>query len=743
MTIFLFHIILTMSTNLGFIYIKLNPDYTYYFKGGYTECPERRLHDGISEHLEKSRFETIYKIIKNESGSDCVDRIIFELAIKTPLSQCPNISNLRNYLLYKGSGTEFIDNRGKEIFKQCVEEDLRHFGVDVCKLSDEEVAIINNAPMPRSKTDSHIDSLYKRLQLKETINEITPHQHQIEVLDKVGDKYLTADILKLYWACGLGKALVGILIVKHLGFKKVVIGVPSIYLQEQMKKEILRIYPNEDNILFVGGNETNDISHITERMDSNETIFIITTYHSCKFIQHLKGIDYKIGDEAHHLVGKMADAGFRSFHNIQSKKTLFMTATEKIDELKEERAYSMDNIEQFGDYLDIKTVYWAIENKKITDYNILLIKNTEAEIDEILTNLKIKLDTEHDKIPYVTKKSLFTSCYMTLISLIQYTDLTHILMYTNTIDEASICTIYLHKLLPYFKSLGDIYIKDLHSKSNINLEKEVESFKESTYGIIPCIRIFGEGFDLPRLNGVCIASNMESEIRCVQALLRPNRKDKYKPDKIAYILLPYLVSMWDFESLSYKTVTNIIYQMRNIDEKIEQKIKVVELKSSSSPTTKRFGILYSEFEDNPDELSRIKIKLRHSKALISGLSQEENEYEYYKSVAKPFQFKSSYDYVLATNTNDELKKDPHIYFSEIWRDKGRFGWYEFLSIDTKGLICTKGEWKQFCKEKNIDSIQKYNDMCRLYNQLPIEPNEYYIGFTSVLNELELNLRRRR
>jgi hypothetical protein len=275
------------------------------------------------------------------------------------------------------------------------------------------------------------------------------------------------------------------------------------------------------------------------------------------------------------------------------------------------------------------------------------------------------------------------------------------------------------------------------------LEKEVESFKESTYGIIPCIRIFGEGFDLPRLNGVCIASNMESEIRCVQALLRPNRIDKSKPDKIAYILLPYLVSMWDFESLSYKTVTSIIHQMRNIDKKIEQKIKVIELKSSSSPTTKRFGLLYSEFEDNPDELSRIKIKLRHSKALISGLTEEENEYEFYKSVARPFQFKSSYDYVFVSNTNDELKKDPHIYFSEIWRDKGRLGWYEFLSIDTKGLICTKGEWKQFCKEKNIDSIQKYNEMCHEYKELPIEPNEYYIGFTSVLNELELNLRRRR
>jgi hypothetical protein len=80
-----------MAANLGFIYIKLNAEYTYYFKGGYTDCPERRLHDGTSEHLEKSRFETIYEIIKNESGEECVDRIIFEFAEIENLSQYPNI----------------------------------------------------------------------------------------------------------------------------------------------------------------------------------------------------------------------------------------------------------------------------------------------------------------------------------------------------------------------------------------------------------------------------------------------------------------------------------------------------------------------------------------------------------------------------------------------------------------------------------------------------------------------------
>ncbi len=37
----------------------------------------------------------------------------------------------------------------------------------------------------------------------------------------------------------------------------------------------------------------------------------------------------------------------------------------------------MKNKEIYGEYIDIKTVHWSIENKKITDYNILVLKNTE------------------------------------------------------------------------------------------------------------------------------------------------------------------------------------------------------------------------------------------------------------------------------------------------------------------------------------------------------------------------------
>ena len=46
------------------------------------------------------------------------------------------------------------------------------------------------------------------------------------------------NIGKLIHCCGLGKSLLGILIVQKLNYKNVVIGVPNIYLQKQMKNEI-------------------------------------------------------------------------------------------------------------------------------------------------------------------------------------------------------------------------------------------------------------------------------------------------------------------------------------------------------------------------------------------------------------------------------------------------------------------------------------------------------------------------
>ena len=70
-------------------------------------------------------------------------------------------------------------------------------------------------------------------------------------------------------------------------------------------------------------------------------------------------------------------------------------------------------------------------------------------------------------------------------------------------------------------SKEQFYNKALHSDNSSTklLQEEVENMKKKKYGIIPCVFIFGEGFDLQKLNGVCFAENMVSIIRIIQCAL--------------------------------------------------------------------------------------------------------------------------------------------------------------------------------------------------------------------------------
>ena len=428
-------------------------------------------------------------------------------------------------------------------------------------------------------------------------SEPLPNEQQQSILNSIHLFYESHDIGKLIWACGLGKAMLGLFIVKTIGFNRVLIGVPSIQLQEQMMEEIKKVFPHA-LIQRVGGGSKYD--------PTLGDGFVVTTYHSCDTLLE-EGFDFKIGDEAHHLVGLSTDKGFRSFHRIRSKKTLFMTATEKIIENIKGNTLSMDQ-ECFGQTIDTKSVCWAIEHKKITDYQVVLLKNTVEEVNHIMNALQ--LDPE--------KVELFLSCLMTIKTMEKHKDLTHVLLYTNTTQDADLCDKYIEKIT---SSLSvRLFHRSLHSKCT-GVAEEIERFKTSNRGIISCVYLFGEGFDIPKLNGVCVAGHMQSDIRITQYLLRPNRLEKGNPDKIAYVLVPYLDEQWNTSS---DKVTTLIRHLRNVDEHVEHKIRVCSAGKSNPGSSVHKDVISHDFILREDELANIdvRIRLRSSKSLY-----DENEEE--------------------------------------------------------------------------------------------------------------------
>ena len=732
--------------------------------------------------------EQVVKIGITSSGKDRdgvyntgeVTRGYYNFVIEIPLKTKKTINiidnllkyNLKNDNIYKGGGTEF--------YNMCVcekiEPYLQSLNIKYRVLTKEEIENMERRErIANIKNINNVKKIINKLNLKNIIQQlknkrngklqvnyvkipqklidilsekiIEPNEQQREILKMINLFYEENNIGKLNWACGLGKALLSILITKLLNFKTVVIGVPSNYLQKQFAKEILRIFSNKSNILFVGGDEIKKSTTNKENINSflntnlnNECKFIITSYHSCHLLVDFD-FDFKIGDEAHNLVGieKEEEKGFRLFHKITSLKTLFMTATEKNIESKN-NSFSMDDELVFGKYIDIKTVKWAIENKKITDYKVITIKSSEDQVDELIIMFKID----------VCNKELFISCYMCLKSIEKYKDLTHILLYVNTTKDAELSKIYIYEILKLnilSINIEDIYNKALHSNSNCEISEETKLFRDAKYGIISCVYIFGEGVDLPKLNGVCIAGNMYSEIRIIQYLLRANRLDEENPDKIAYYIINYFDSdNWEIEKKSFEKVRPIMTHFRNVDENIEQKIFVSclikrereqeqdeERKQDKEEYEKRINCDY-EFIENGNELTKLKLRLRYSKSLGSKFTEEQDEFNYVKSINKSLNIQSEKEYIDMADKHINFIPEAKKYFEKksVWTN-----WYDFMGVDITKFIQIKQDWINFCREKKINNREEYIEACKLYDILPKEPEEFYTGFGNILSELSV------
>lgn len=624
-------------------------------------------------------------------------------------------------------------------YKILSEEEITEIVKEIHRINDKERKY-------RETNKEKMRARVKQLRIeRHKVSSKEPLKHHIPILEQMTNHFKINDKGYMIEPCGSGKSFLSIHYTKTAGYKTIVIGTPSIYLQSQMRYEILEVIPDAI-IRFVGGDNEIPIETIKEELRNvrENPLFVITTYASCRKLVGLQ-FDMKIGDECHHLTGiDRENKGYLMFHNISSHKSLFMTATKKmVDTTHDNVVFSMDDEEKFGECIDDKSVKWAIDNKVITDYKVIVLKATGNTIDDIIEDLDIRLDDNNLEI--------FISAYMTLKSIETYNDLSHVLCYTNTTAHADLMQTFIDILLDkgIFPSLDKdaFYNKALHCGSKCNLKDEVDKMKNKKYGIISCVYIFGEGFNLPKLNGVCFVENMVSVIRIIQCALRSARIEIGNPNKISYLLVPF-IDHDDFneDNASHKKVRSIVSNLGNVDENIGERLFVNTLTSTKTKrnhdadSAKEQDDSY-DFDNDDLELRRLRLRLRRSKDLKSKLSMEEEEYIFHQALLKEHNIKSKREY---DDFDHEDKKDNiERYFKSngVWPDNG---WYDLLSIDTSMYPASKDIWKRMCKEKNIKSMTEYKTYCdQPDSDLPSEPDKlYHKEWTSSI-EVELGISRPR
>jgi len=133
------------------------------------------------------------------------------------------------------------------------------------------------------------------------------------------------------------------------------------------------------------------------------------------------------------------------------------------------------------------------------------------------------------------------------------------------------------------------------------------------------------------------------------------------------------------------------------------------------------------------------LRLRYSKALGSIFTEEQDEYNYVRSINLTLNIKSKKEYIQQQDTHSNFIASPEEYFKlkGVWNN-----WYDFMGVDTTKFIQSKQERINFCREKSIKSLDDYYIYCEEYDILPKELDEFYSHFANIPNELEFNRSRR-
>ena len=227
---------------------------------------------------------------------------------------------------------------------------------------------------------------------------------------------------RMIMPCATGKSLTAFWIAQELGAKKIIVAVPSLSLVRaslnDWTKEYLAngIVPDwlcvcsdktvgnvdtdefDTNIYDLGIPTTTDQNTIANflRQKTKGPKIVFTTYQSsdklAKAAQNIKhNFDLAILDEAHRTVGKQ-DKTFATLlkkKNIKIKKRLFMTATERIVSSKNDEVFSMSDENVYGKRFHELSFKEAIKKKIISDYKIVTINVSNAEIEHLIEKNKL------------------------------------------------------------------------------------------------------------------------------------------------------------------------------------------------------------------------------------------------------------------------------------------------------------------------------------------------------------------
>jgi len=479
--------------------------------------------------------------------------------------------------------------------------------------------------------------------------ELRPHQQ--DALKAVREGLAEADRGKLIMACGTGKTFTGLKIAEDMVGPggTVLVLVPSLALMSQTIREWtidsqtpLRSYAvcsdvqvgrrrrDADDVAEVDLHDldypaTTNAAKLASRSshaaDDRMTV-VFSTYQSIQVISDAQKrhgfpeFDLIICDEAHRTTGATLagedESNFVKIHNqdfIAGKKRLYMTATPRVfgdavkskaSEVSAELA-SMDDASLYGETLFTRGFGWAVENKLLTDYKVLVLAVDEAMVSGGVQN-RLADGTSELKLDDATK---IIGCYKALIKsglkaelLTDPEPMQRGLAFCKDIASSKLIRSEFAAVVSEYlvseegrDALGDVEPLEceLHhvdgtmgaKERSVHLEWLKEAHGDNICRILTNARCLSEGVDVPALDAIFFMHPRKSQIDVVQSVGRVMRRSPGK--NMGYVILPIGVpaGMSPEEALNdnerYRVVWQILNALRSHDERLDAQLNQADL----------------------------------------------------------------------------------------------------------------------------------------------------------------------
>lgn len=485
-----------------------------------------------------------------------------------------------------------------------------------------------------------------------------PHITQTEAIEAALSYFRDNDRGQLILPCGTGKTLASMWIAERLGCNRILIMLPSLFLMSQTLREwavnsTIRPFRYlclcSDTTVDLGNDApiehlyemdvpvTTDVKTVSDFLLNtiSSTSIVFSTYQSSIVLSEaVKNTKYEfdiaIFDEAHRTTGTNAGVWNLALHdnNVKAKKRMFMTATPRIyaphvvkkaqdDDIP---ICSMDDEKIYGKPFYEMTFGDAIKREHITDYKVVVIFVTDAEVSSLIKSKGRVLADGHEWDAKAFAKRIALAKGMNAYGLKK------VFTFHGKVSGAKAFT---NITTPYgmnkaFELLGentitrpDIKYFHVNGKMPSGVRKSLmKEFKDARIGIMSNARCLTEGVDVPAVDTVAFVDPKKSIVDIVQATGRAMRRDEWK--ERGYIFIPVIVEDETnpeevLESSDFNTVWDVLQAIADQDCRLESVVSTLrvlqgkgevdshEWKDAMSDYTERV-----EFFDIPKRIDRAR-----------------------------------------------------------------------------------------------------------------------------------------